>query len=93
MVGARSIALRGASMRRGVDPGGADHQRHADEHLVELEAVAQVLVLAERLAVVAGDHDGRALAPGLRRDELEELADVLVGEGHLGVVLVARRLP
>ena len=56
MVGARSMALRFTSMCSRLRARHHEHQRHADERLPELEAVAVLLVLAERLAVVGASR-------------------------------------
>ena len=77
-------------MCRGGAPGREDHERHVHERLPDLEAVSRHPVLPELLAVVCGhDHDG-ARRPDLGPDEVEQLADVLVGERHLAVVAIAR---
>ena len=73
-------------------PGSTNIQRHADQRLPQLEPVSPLAVLAERLAVVGAEDDGRARAPRLAAHELEKLADVAIGEGDLAVVQIARLL-
>ena len=47
-------------------------------------------MLAESLTVIGRHDDRRALAPRLASDELEKLAEVLVGEKDFTVVMVPR---
>ena len=70
-----------------------DHERHAQGRVVAEEAVRALAVLAERLAVVAGDDDHRVrqLSSGAQR--VEHDAKRRVGKGDLarvGIVLEAR---
>ncbi len=68
------------------------HERHPERRLVGEEAVRQLAVLAQRLAVVRGDHhQGRCLAAGEER--LEERRQERVQRRHLaeiGIVPEAR---
>ena len=68
-----------------------DDEGHVHELFPELEAVAEHLVLAERLAVIARDDDRRSLAPRRFCDRLEHAANVEIGEGDLAVVELALR--
>jgi hypothetical protein len=88
MVGHRSIALRGSSMRRGLMPGAWTISGTWVRLFHSSNRVAVHLVLAERLAVVRGDDDHRALPPRLRVDVVEDLLDVHVDEVELAVVHV-----
>ena len=80
------------SMCRGGAPGARIMSGHVHERVPHLEAVPRHAVLAELLAVVRGDDDRRARRPRLGRDEVEQLAEVLVGERDLAVVAIARAL-
>ena len=74
----------------GRSPGRQDHQRNVHQRVPHLEAMARHPVLAELLAMVGRDDDRRALRPGPLGDEVEQLADVPVGERDLAVVPIAR---
>jgi hypothetical protein len=67
-------AAHGDAPRR--DARDREEPRHAHELLPELEGVAVVAVLAEALAVVGGDDDGGAGAPGLRAHPGDEALDL-----------------
>ena len=74
-------------------PGDDEEERNPNEVVPQLEPVAVLPVLAERLAVVRAHDDRRPPAPRPRGDEVEEAPDVLVRERHLAVVSIADRLP
>lgn len=52
----------------------------------EAAVIEEVLVLAERFAVIGGDHRQGVLQQSSRAQEVEKLADFGVGVGDLGVV-------
>ena len=65
----------------------ADDQRHA-QVVVGDAAVRQPVVLAERLAVVGGDHDDRAVEHTAVAQRLDQAPDLAVGDRDVGVVAV-----
>src|SRR5271154_2054740 len=77
----------------GRQPWRDEKERHADEGLPYLESVLPHIVLAELFAMVARDDDHSASGPRLGSDEVEELAEIPVGEGHFAVVEIARLRP
>ena len=80
---------------RGLDParaqaGDAHDERHLGLGRVEVVAVGHDAVLAQALAVVAGDEDGGLLVEPQLAQGADHPADVLVGEPDLAVVEVGR---
>ena len=70
-VGATSASVTGVRSTRvpAADAGAAHDQRHPQRRVVDEDAVADLAVLAERLAVIAGDDDERVRDARAERGE------------------------
>ena len=68
-----------------------DHQRHVRRLAVEKHAVLLLAVIAEPLAVVREQHDGRSIVELRRAKAIEQAADELVGIRDLAVVRIVLR--
>ena len=82
---------RTTSPTRTAQPGRADHERHANA-FVDEDAVVTLAVIAERLAVIAGDDDDRAIQKAALLERVEQPADLRVGEHDLAdveIVMIA----
>ena len=62
------------------------NQRHADDVVVELAAVADVAALAQAFAVVGHDDNQSGLSQAQRLQLIEEFSDVVIGVSDFGVV-------
>ena len=70
-----------AARRKTLRP--VQHQRHEHGVVVDEEAMGALAVLAQRLAMIAGDHSEH-LTTGARRGQ--QAAELVVDRGHLAVV-------
>src|SRR5262249_59488419 len=69
------------------EPRCADEERHAQAVVVEVPAVLEVVVvLAEALAVVGGEHEDHPVPQVAVLELLHDRTHVVVGEADLGVV-------
>jgi len=72
---------------RGREPAGPAHdQRHADRAVVVERALEHQLVVAEHLAVVAGEHHDGVVGQALRVEGVEDAPDLVVDERDHRVV-------
>ena len=74
IVGARSARLTGSSRVAAGRPGAAMIERHAQRRVVQQHAVRALAMVAEPLAVIAGDHDERAIHQAARAQRIEDRA-------------------
>ena len=70
-----------------------DHQRHANRLVVHEQPVFSLGVIAQPFAVIRRDRDRRLVVPAVLLQRGEKLADDLVRERHLAIVLVRLREP
>jgi len=71
------------------EPGDAQQERDVQGRVVQPEAAAALAVLAEPLAVAAGDRHDRPAGDAERREALQQAADLRVGPLHLRVIRIA----
>ena len=84
-----SVSRTTAADAAGRDARRADDQRHAQHALVDEDAVIALAVLAERLAVIAGDDDDRPIQQAPAVERLEQPADLRVGKRDFADVRIA----
>ena len=75
---------------RAVARGGPDDQGGVNRRVVHEEAVERLAVVAEPLAVIAGEDDQRVVEEAALVEGTPEVADERVGVGHLAVVRPSR---